>query len=225
MTEQRNTSQHLFLGIKFQVFDFQFGQKQRTAEFIWPSVCRSSKQECCRSLYLCLCLCYCLCGFVFVTLSLCYCLCVIVFVIVDLLLAPADRNVDGCGVCKKAGIQSCPSYLGHFLQIGPFTKFAHFLFYLERDFAIGWIGHLQIRAKRSSPNGLCQKVHSLENRCLLVFLFLLRRETQTWCFIFEKPRPCGHIGQLPAPCQAEFCNVIYGSGDWPDWGPLSRGYE
>ena len=63
-------------------------------------------------------------------------------VAVDLSLASADGNVDGCGVCKKAGIQSCPSYLGHFLQIGPFAKFAHFLFYLERDFAIGWIGHL-----------------------------------------------------------------------------------
>ena len=76
------------------------------------------------------------------TLSLCFCLCVFVFVIVGLLLALADGNVDGCGVCKKAGSQSCPSYLGHFLQIGPFAKFAHFLFYLERDFAIRWIGHL-----------------------------------------------------------------------------------
>ena len=43
-------------------------------------------------------LCFCLCVFVFVFLSLCYCLCVFVFVIVGLLLALADRNVDGCGV-------------------------------------------------------------------------------------------------------------------------------
>ena len=86
-------------------------------------------------------LCFCLCVFVFVFLSLCYCLCVFVFVIVDLLPAPADRNVDGCGVCKKAGFQSCPSYLGHFLQIGPFAKFAPFLFYLERGFC-DWVDWL-----------------------------------------------------------------------------------
>ena len=131
------------------------------------------------------------------TLSLCYCLCVIVFVIVDLLLAPADRNVDCCGVCKKAGSQSCPSYLGHFLQIGPFAKFAHFLFYLERDFAIGWIGHFYIRAKRSSPNGLCQKVHSLENRFLLVFLFCFKEKLRRGVLFSRNPDLVDTLASCP----------------------------